>query len=89
MEHLLNQNTVTPEGCPFNCPIYAGRGGAQKYHKGMLPQTDELLNRAINISIGVFDPGLGSGFGVKVFDGPAEVEASASRFRQVALNYLG
>ena len=88
MEHLLNQSTVTVEGCPFTCPHYTSRGGAQRYYKGMLPQTDDLLSRAINISIGVFDPGLGSGYGVKVFDGPDEVEASAARFRQAVLKYV-
>jgi dTDP-4-amino-4,6-dideoxygalactose transaminase len=88
MEHLLNQNTVTSEKCPFACPHYTEKGGEQKYYKGMLPQTDELLGRAINISIGVSDAGLGSAFGVKVFDGPQEVEVSADRFRQAALKYL-
>jgi 8-amino-3,8-dideoxy-alpha-D-manno-octulosonate transaminase len=49
-EHILEQKTPTPEGCPFTCPYY--KGGEIKYHKGMLPQTDALLSRAINISIG-------------------------------------
>jgi dTDP-4-amino-4,6-dideoxygalactose transaminase len=88
MEHLLNQATITPEGCPFTCPIYTQKGGNQKYFKGMLPQTDNLLNRAINISIGVSDAGLGSAFGVTVLDGSEEVEKSAARFRQAALKYL-
>ena len=48
MEHFLNQSTVTDEGCPFKCPYY--RGNSIKYSKGMLPRTDELLKRAINIS---------------------------------------
>jgi dTDP-4-amino-4,6-dideoxygalactose transaminase len=88
MEHLLNQNTVTAEKCPFTCQYYTSKGGNQKYHKGMLPQTDDILSRAINISIGVSDAGLGSAYGVKVFDGQNEVEASAARFRQVAAQYL-
>ncbi|HSO27962.1 MAG TPA: DegT/DnrJ/EryC1/StrS family aminotransferase, partial [Anaerolineales bacterium] len=88
MEHLLKQATVTKDGCPFACPHYVDAGGRQTYYKGMLPKTDDLLRRAINISIGVSDAGLGSAFGVKVFDGPAEVEASAAKFRQAALRYL-
>jgi dTDP-4-amino-4,6-dideoxygalactose transaminase len=88
MEHILNQQTVTPEGCPFRCPIYLERGGEARYQKGMLPQTDDLLARAINISIGVWDPGLGSAFGVKISDGPAEVEASAARFRAVVEEFV-
>ena len=50
MEQILEKRTITPEGCPFTCPYY--KGGEVKYWKGMLPQTDDLLSRAINISIG-------------------------------------
>jgi hypothetical protein len=50
----------------------------------MLPRTDALLARSINIGIGVSDPGLGSAFGVTMRDGPAEVEKQAARFREVA-----
>lgn len=88
MEHILNQSTVTEEGCPFRCPIYLEKGGSARYEQGMLPQTDGLLARAINISIGVWDPGLGSAFGVTVKDGPAEVEASAERFCRAVRQYL-
>ena len=59
-----------------------------RYWKGMLPQTDELLARAINISIGVPDPGLGSAFGVSVNDGPDVVDERAAEFRRVAGQYL-
>ena len=54
MEHLLNQATVTDEGCPYSCPYYLSKGGGVKYSKGMLQQTDQLLSRALNISIGVW-----------------------------------
>ncbi|MBD3254044.1 MAG: aminotransferase class I/II-fold pyridoxal phosphate-dependent enzyme [Candidatus Lokiarchaeota archaeon] len=64
MEHLLGKMTVTSEGCPFTCPYY--EGGEINYFKGMLPQTDDLLERAINISVGVSDPGLGSAFGITI-----------------------
>ncbi len=88
MEQILEQRTITPEGCPFTCPYYTGKGGAVKYSKGMLPQTDALLARAINISIGVSDGGLGSGFGVTMRDGPDMVDAKAAEFRRVAEKYL-
>ena len=42
----------------FTCPYY--KGGEVKYWKGMLPQTDDILSRAMNISVGVSDAGLGS-----------------------------
>jgi 8-amino-3,8-dideoxy-alpha-D-manno-octulosonate transaminase len=54
----------------------------------MLPQTDALLARAINISIGVSDAGLGSAFGVTARDGLDVVDARADEFRRVAMEYL-
>jgi len=86
MEQILEKRTVTPEGCPFTCPYY--KGGEVKYWKGMLPQTDALLVRAINIGIGVSDPGLGSAFGLTVRDGFDAVDARIAEFRRVAKEYL-
>ena len=86
MEQILEKRTITAEGCPFTCPFY--KGGEVKYEKGMLPQTDALLNRAINISIGVSDAGLGSAFGVTMRDGFEAVDARAAEFRRVAAKYL-
>jgi dTDP-4-amino-4,6-dideoxygalactose transaminase len=86
MEQILEKRTITPEGCPFTCPYY--KGGEVKYWKGMLPQTDDLLSRAINISIGVSDAGLGSAFGVTMRDGFAEVDQRAEEFRRVVKRYL-
>jgi len=86
MEHVLEKRTITAEGCPFTCAYY--KGGEVKYWKGMLPQTDALLARALNISIGVYDSGLGSGFGVTVRDDLDEVDAKAAEFRRVAQQYL-
>jgi 8-amino-3,8-dideoxy-alpha-D-manno-octulosonate transaminase len=88
MEHLLDQRVVHSVGCSFSCPHYAERGGEMRYSKGMLPQTDELLARAINISIGVPDPGLGASFGVTVNDDLEVVDQRVSEFRQVASRYL-
>jgi 8-amino-3,8-dideoxy-alpha-D-manno-octulosonate transaminase len=86
MEQILEKRTLTAEGCPFTCPFY--KGGDIKYSKGMLPQTDALLNRAINISIGVSDAGLGAAFGVTMRDGFDAVDARAAEFRSVAGQYL-
>ena len=74
MEHLLNKLTVTEEGCPFTCPYY---DSDVKYEKGMLPKTDDLLSRAINISVGVSDAGLGSGFGIHINSTPEEINDKA------------
>jgi len=88
MENILEQRTITPEQCPFTCPYYTNKGGHMTYHKGMLPQTDALLERAVNISIGVPDPGLRSSFGVNIHDGLDVVEKRAAEFRKVAGKYL-
>jgi len=88
MEHILEQRTVTAEKCPFTCSPYTSRGGDMHYHKGMLPRTDALLARSLNISIGVSDPGLSSAFGVSLLDGLDLVEQRALRFRDVAQRHL-
>lgn len=79
MEHILSKRTSHPSGCPFSCPLY--EGPEPTYEKGMLPQTDDILSRAINISIGVFDAGLGSAFGVKMSDGADVVDARVEEFK--------
>lgn len=81
MEHVLGQKMVDPSGCPFNCPHYIGKGGRAEYHEGMLPRTDDILRRAINIGIGVSDAGLGSAFGVSVLSSNDEIDAKVEEFR--------
>lgn len=88
MEHILEQRTATPEGCPFHCPIYESRGGAERYRKGMLPRTDDLVSRAINVGVGVADSGLGSAFGLKMGDDAAAVNCVADRFIAAAAKYM-
>jgi dTDP-4-amino-4,6-dideoxygalactose transaminase len=75
MEHFLGQMTITKEGCPFTCPYY--KGEELKYYKGMLPKTDDLLSRAINISVGVSDVGLGSAYGIRIKSSPDEIDKVA------------
>jgi dTDP-4-amino-4,6-dideoxygalactose transaminase len=84
MEQILEQRTLTSEKCPFTCSPYTSRGGEARYWKGMLPRTDALLARSLNISIGVSDPGLSSGFGVTMRDGLDVVEERAARFCEIA-----
>ena len=88
MEHLLEQRMATSPSCSFSCPNYQQRGGQMNYRKGMLPQTDDLLGRSLNLSVGVSDPGLGSAFGVTINDGPEVVEERAAEFRRVVRQYL-
>jgi 8-amino-3,8-dideoxy-alpha-D-manno-octulosonate transaminase len=86
MEQILDKRTPTGEGWPDRHPLYTGP--EVKYWKGMLPQTDQLLSRAINISIGVVDAGLGSGFGVGLRDNEATIDAKAETFCRAARKYL-
>jgi hypothetical protein len=89
MEQLMKLRTATAVQCPFSCfPIYAQEKREIRYWQGMLPKTDSLLERSLNISIGVSDPGLSSGFGVTLRDDPESVERHAAGFRQVAEKYL-
>jgi dTDP-4-amino-4,6-dideoxygalactose transaminase len=89
MDHFMNQRTVWGDRTPWNHPEYRERGGKMEYHQGMLPRTDDLLRRSINISIGVADPGLGTQFGVNVLADEEEIDTSAARFREVARKHLG
>jgi dTDP-4-amino-4,6-dideoxygalactose transaminase len=89
MEQLLEQRTVTSVQCPFVCEkLHGGSQKPVKYWKGMLPQTDAILGRSLNISIGVRDPGLCSGFGITINEDLNDVEKSAATFRKVAEKYL-
>lgn len=85
MEQLLRKKTITDEGCPFSCPYYKG---SVEYKKGMLPQTDSLLGRAINISIGVVDKGIGAAFGIHINSTYEDVREKAEKFREVVKEFL-
>lgn len=80
MEQILQKKTSTEYNCPYVCEAY---GQPVEYHAHMLPQTDNILDRAINISIGVVDKGLGAGFGINVLSDEAEIAAVAGRILTV------
>jgi 8-amino-3,8-dideoxy-alpha-D-manno-octulosonate transaminase len=52
----------------------------QPHLKGAYPATDDILSRAMNISIGVVDGGLGAGWGININSPDAEIESAASQF---------
>ena len=54
----------------------------------MLPKTDSFLNRAINISVGVSDAGLGSAFGITVTSTEKEIDEKIEIFRKVVEKYI-
>lgn len=80
LEQLLNKVTVSMANCPYECPRYPC---TREYKKGMLPQTDDILSRAVNISIGVVDKGLGAGFGINIISSDAEIEQVAEKIKQI------
>jgi dTDP-4-amino-4,6-dideoxygalactose transaminase len=79
MENILGMKTINPKNNPVKHPLYKGKA---EYRKGMLPRTDALLERAINISVGVVDRGLGSAFGINLESSDAEVDRQAETFRK-------
>ncbi len=74
MEQLLNKSVATDFGCPFDCPKYNKKA---EYKAHMLPKTDDFLSRAVNISIGVVDPGIGASFGLNVNTPYEQIETYA------------
>jgi dTDP-4-amino-4,6-dideoxygalactose transaminase len=62
----------------FNCYLQE-RG--RPHGKGAYPRTDGILSRAINLSVGVVDPGLGAAFGINIDSPPEEIRETAARFR--------
>jgi dTDP-4-amino-4,6-dideoxygalactose transaminase len=81
MENILGKKMPTKINCPFVCPYY---GKEIEYRAHMLPKTDDILSRAVNISIGVIDPGLGAGFGINILSGDKEIDGCAGRISRAA-----
>lgn len=80
MEQVLNKVTATKANCPYDCPRYETK---VEYRRHMLPQTDDILQRAVNISVGVVDKGLGSGCGINIHSTDEEIAATAAKLRDV------
>jgi 8-amino-3,8-dideoxy-alpha-D-manno-octulosonate transaminase len=52
----------------------------QPHTRGAYPRTDDILGRTINISVGVVDGGLGSGWGININSTDDQIEAAAEQF---------
>lgn len=50
--------------------------------RGSYPATDDILERSVNVSVGVVDPGIGSAFGINIDSSDEEIEAKASELRK-------
>jgi len=53
------------------------------FEKHMLPQTDDILERAVNISIGVVDKGLGSGYGININSTPDDIKILGEKIAEI------
>ncbi len=62
---------------------YTSAAGHKPYYQGMLPRTDDLLNRSIALSVGVVDPGLGAAFGINMLSSDDEIQQTAEKFINV------
>ncbi len=59
---------------------FTDQEGHRPFKKNMLPKTDRILERAINLSVGVVDPGLGAGFGINILSSDEEILKKAEEF---------
>lgn len=79
MEQILEKKMYSKYPCPYECPAY---GKAIEYKKHMLPRTDDILERSVNISVGVVDKGLGSPFGINITSSDEEIQKVAEKTRK-------
>ena len=78
MEQILDKKTWT-NAHPFH-------NDERTYAKNMLPVTDDILERAVNISIGVVDKGLGAGTGININSTEDEINQVAKNIREIVLS---
>jgi dTDP-4-amino-4,6-dideoxygalactose transaminase len=68
---------------------YKDRDGKKLYEKHMLPKTDDLVSRAVNLSIGVVDSGLGTDFGINILSTDSEIDRKAEQFIKLVKPIIG
>jgi len=54
--------------------------------RGSFPATDDILERSVNVSVGVVDPGIGSAFGINIDSSDDEIEAKAGALRKAIVD---
>jgi dTDP-4-amino-4,6-dideoxygalactose transaminase len=54
--------------------------GRRPNRKNMLTKTDAILSRAVNLSVGVVDPGIGAAFGINILSSDQEIAQKAEEF---------
>ena len=89
VSRVLGTTTVNHSGWH----VYANMEHVNKFLKennrphglGAYPRTDDILSRAINISVGVVDAGLGAGFGININSSDEEIAIVAEKFHKACL----
>jgi hypothetical protein len=61
-------------------PVSRWSPPARNASPGALPRTDDLLRRALAVSIGVVDAGLGAGFGMSLHASEERIDEVAAAF---------
>ena len=84
MDHLLEKRTITGKGCPFDCAVANHSHG--DYRAGMLPRTDDLLERSISIGIGVRDANLAP-FALGMLSTADDARTLGATFRDAAIKH--
>ena len=52
------------------------------HDRSAYPRTDDILGRAVNLSVGVVDAGLGAGFGIHIDATDEEIARAAAAFKE-------
>jgi dTDP-4-amino-4,6-dideoxygalactose transaminase len=68
---------------------YKDSAGRHPFHQHMLPKTDDILHRSINLSVGVVDPGLGADYGINILSTGQEIDQKAEEFIRLMKPVLG
>jgi len=63
--------------------------GRRPNRKGMLSKTDAILSRAVNLSVGVVDPGIGASFGITVLSSDQEIARKGEEFVKKVKSIVG
>jgi dTDP-4-amino-4,6-dideoxygalactose transaminase len=92
--HALGSKTVIQSGWHVydnmeQILAHRDEKGDLLYHKHMLPKTDDILARSINLSIGVVDPGLGADFGINARSTRDDIDKSAEIFIKTLKPIIG
>jgi dTDP-4-amino-4,6-dideoxygalactose transaminase len=63
--------------------------GRRPNRKNMLTKTDAILARAVNLSVGVVDPGIGANFGITVLSSDQEIAQKGEEFVKKVKSIVG